>query len=106
MAIWTEEINNNYNFPHIDIVNMYADGVLSMYQVRPHSGYVIYDTTENFTELDPETNEEVPVIYYSRLVGLPLRYNFDNFSYVAVLESEVDENYIFGDIPSQKPEIM
>lgn len=96
MSVWTESINTNYNYPNIDIVNIYKDGVLSRFEVRPHANYVVYDTTENFTELDPETYEEVPVTYYSRVVGLPLTYNFANFPYVAVLESEVDPNYIFG----------
>lgn len=96
MAIWTEELNTNYNFPHIDIVNVYKDGALSRYELRPHEGYVVYDTTENNTEWNPETDEETPVIYYSRLVGFPATYNFANFTYVAVLESEVDPNYIFG----------
>ena len=38
---------------------------------------------------------EIPVIHYFTLAGFPLNYNFDNFSWVAVLRSEVDENYIY-----------
>ena len=38
---------------------------------------------------------EIPVIHYFTLAGCPLNYNFDNFSWVADLRSEVDENYIY-----------
>ena len=96
MAVYTESINTNYNFPHIDIYNRYKDGVLSAYKLIPHEGYVVYDTNANEIEVDPETLEKIPVTYYSRLVIFPLNYNFANFSYVAVLESEVDPDYIFG----------
>ena len=58
--------------------------------------YVMYDTND----------EEIPIYddfgnivgyqkSYFTLAGFPLTYNFDNFSWVAVLRSEVDENYIF-----------
>ena len=96
MPVWTREINTNYNFQNIDIINVYKDGTLSRYEVVPHSGYVMYNTNANDVEIDPETYEEIPVIYYCRLAGLPLTYNFASFSYVAVLESEVDPDYIFG----------
>ena len=47
--------------------------------------------------IDEETGMpiEVPVTCYFTLAGFPLNYNFDNFSWVAVLRSEVDENYIY-----------
>lgn len=96
MAVWTEELNTNYNFPHIDIFNRYKDGVLANYRATPQGGYVMYDRTANDVELDPDTMEEIPVIYYRTTAYLPLNANFDNFIYVAVLRSEVDENYIFG----------
>ena len=96
MAVWAEELNTNYNFPHIDIYNRYADGVLSNFRVAPHEGYVMYDSTANDTEYDPETMEEIPVTYYRTFAILIPNFNFDNFPYVAVLRSEVDENYIFG----------
>lgn len=106
MAVYTESINTNFNFPHIDIYNRYKDGVLSAYKLIPHEGYVVYDTTENNIEIDPETGEEKPVTYYSRMVIFPLNYNFNNFSYVAVLESEVDGNYIFGGGDNNDQETM
>ena len=84
-------------FPNIKIYRKFNEnGNLTGYNVVPDEGYVIYDTNDHFTELDPETMEERPVIYYRTGASLPFNYNFDNFSYEAVLRSEVDENYIFG----------
>ena len=109
MAEYTRELNTNYNFPNIDILNILRDGVLSGYEAVPHEGYVMYDTNDNYTEpmIDPETGDmvidpetgrpiEVPIVYYYTLAGFPLRYNFANFSWVAVLRSTVDEDYIYG----------
>ncbi len=89
------------------------------YRVRPQEGYVFYDSTANDTEpkIDPETGEtvidfltglpvEVPVIYYRTVAGLPINYNFNNFPYIAVLRSAVDENYIFGGGGNNDHEIM
>jgi hypothetical protein len=56
----------------------------------------MYDTTVNNTEMNPETMEEIPVIYYYTNVDCPMNYNFDNFTWVAVSRESVDEDYIFG----------
>lgn len=95
---WTRELNTNFNFPNIGIYNVLNDGVHMRYEAIPNEGYVMYDTNRNDTELNPDTMEEIPVIYYYTLAGFPLNFNFDNFTWVAVLRSEVDENYIFGDV--------
>ena len=103
MAVWTREINTNFNFPNIDILNVLKDGVLSRYEAVPHEDYVMYDVNDNTTEpkIDQETGDivldedgnpiEAPVTYYCTLAGFPLTYNFDNFSWVAVLRSTVGE---------------
>lgn len=118
MAVWTREINTNFNFPNIDILNILKDGVLNGYEAIPHEGYVMYDTNDNNVEqaIDPETGEpmfddegnpiEVPVTYYFTLAGFPKTYNFANFSWVAVLRSTVDENYIFGGGDDNNHEVM
>lgn len=96
MAVYTKELNTTFNYPHINIYNIYRDGVLSGYEAITEDGYVMYDTTDNIFEPDPETGFEVPVTYYYTLAGFPSMYNFDNFSWVAVPRDSVDENYIFG----------
>lgn len=106
MAVYREELNTNYNFPNIYVYNRYRDDVLTGYKVYPHDGYVMYRTNANDTELNPETGEEVPVRYYYTQAGLSLNHNFDNFYWVAVPRSEVDENYIFGVGGNNDHEIM
>ncbi len=106
MAVWTKELNTNYNFPHIDIYNRLGDGVLSGYQAIAHEGYVMYDTTANDTEIDPDTMEERPVTYYYTLRGFPATFNFANFTMVAVPRDSVDENYIFGGGDNNDHEVM
>lgn len=106
MAIWTREINTNFNFPNIDIINIYKDGVLNGYEAKPQEGYVMYDTNDETVEINPETGILEPVTYYYTLAGFPLAYNFDNFSWVAVPRSEVDENYIFGGGDDNDHEVM
>ena len=109
MAVVTETIDTSFNFPHIDIYKRFYDGVQNAWRAYPQEGYVMYDTNDELTEpkVDPETGDfvideetgnivEVPVIHYFTMAGLPLSYNFDNFSWVSVPRSEVDENYIFG----------
>lgn len=101
MATYTETLNTTYNFPNIDIHNRYKDGVLCAYRAYPQDGYVMYDRNDELTEakIDPDTGDfvideetgdivEVPVIHYFTMAGLPLNYNFDNFSWVAVLVNE------------------
>lgn len=104
--MYTEELNTNYNFPHINIFNRYRDGVQTGYEARTEDGYVMYDTTANNIEFDPVTMEERPVTYYYTLRGFSMRTNFDNFPWVAVPRSEVDENYIFGGGNNNDHEIM
>ena len=106
MGVYTEELNTSFNYPNISIYNRYDDGELWGYKVLPNEGYVMYRTDANDTEFDPETEEEIPVIYYRTIALLPLSFNFDNFTYVAVLRSEVDENYIFGGGGDNNHEVM
>jgi hypothetical protein len=106
MAVYTEELNTNFNYPHIDIFNRLRDGELTGYQARTHEGYVMYDTTANNTEQDPDTFEEIPVTYYYILRGFPKTYNFDNFPWVAVPRDSVNENYIFGGGNDNDHEVM
>lgn len=106
MAVYTRELNTNFNYPNINIFNILKDGELNGYEARPYDGYVMYDSTANDTEINPDTMEEIPVTYYYTLAGFPKTYNFNNFSWVAVPRSEVDENYIFGGGNKPDHEIM
>lgn len=91
-----EYLPTTYEFPNLTIEERWHNGTMRGYRLTANEGYVFYDTTANNTELDPETMIERPVTYYYTLAYLNSNYNFDNFPYVAVLRSSVDENYIFG----------
>ena len=100
MAEIVFEVATDITLPNITVQRKYADGVLMAYRLTANDGYVMYDTAANDTEtnLDPETGMEIeyPVIYYYRQVTYPVRIPVENWTHVAVLESTVDENYIFG----------
>ena len=96
-------------YPNITVEEGYyesAPDTTLRYRVTPNVGYVFYDTTERNYELDPETGLEREVTHYYRLAYLTRNYNFDNFSFVAVPESEVPADHIFGGGSNNKPEIM
>lgn len=104
MAVYTEEIATDKVYPNLTIYRKFKDGVHYAWKMTANEGYVFYDTSENNTEIDPDTMEERPVIYYHTIASFPLNYNWDNFPYVAVPRDSVDENYIFG--VTDKPENM
>ena len=106
MAVWTEEIATEYSFPNLTLYKRLRDGEQTGWKLTANEGYVFYDRTESRTEQDPITGEEVPVTYYFRLAYLPLNANFDNFPYVAIPESEADENFIFGGGDNNNHEVM
>ena len=93
------------NYENITVYDRLNDGVPAGWSVRANAGYVMYRSTDHFTEYDPETGEEVPVTYYYTESGLPFNYNWNNFAWVAVPRDSVDENYIFGGVDNDH-EIM
>lgn len=97
MAVYTYVVSEEHNnYPNITVYDRLADGSPAGWRVNANEGYVYYDTTRNDVELDPDTQEEIPVTYYYTVKLLPRTYNFANFPYVAVPRDSVDENYIFG----------
>ena len=95
---YTYRVSEEHNiYPNLTVYDRIWDETEhDGYRVNANEGYVFYDTTANDTEIDPETMEERPVIYYKTVRTFPLRYNWDNFSLVAVPRDSVDENYVFG----------
>ena len=90
MAEYTTELCTKYNFSHIDIYKQLYDGELYGYEIKPHSGYVMYSIAEQDIKVDDETGEEIPVIYCYKRALCPLNYNFNDFSWIAVPEDEAD----------------
>ena len=103
MATFTLELSTEYSFPNILLYKKLRDGVHVAWKIYPADGYVMYDTTDETYEIDPETGEEIPATYYFVDVDLPLNYPFDSFPWVAVPRDSVDENYIFG-LPDEEHE--
>lgn len=86
----------NITLPNITVEEVLQDDVLIGHRLTANEGYVIYDTNANDVDYDPETLEPIPVILYFRQATIPVRVPVENWGWVAVLESTVDENYIFG----------
>ena len=104
-AEFTYVLATDITFPHIDVYRRYEDGVQNGYRVNTHTDYVMYDTTANETYYDPATDSEVPYTSYYTQMYLPNSADFDNFTWVAVPRSSVDEDDIHGDV-EEKPEVM
>lgn len=102
----TYTVSPTYTLPNITVEEKRADGVLKAHRLTVHDGYIMYDSNANDTEIDPETMEEVPVTYYYRQATVNIRVPFENWGWVAVPRSEVDENYIFGGSDEPNHEVM
>ena len=92
MAVYTKELSTEYNFPGISVYRKLEDGVHYAWEIRANEGYIFYDATENLTEWNEELQEEVSVTYYYTIASLPMRFNFANFPWVAVLCESVNKN--------------
>ena len=89
--------DTTFNFPNITISKTYRNGEHNGYDIVPNDGYVMYSQSlDVITNIDPFTGEEVTETYYCRYAWIPKNFNFDNFDYIAVLESEVPADHIFG----------
>ena len=95
MAVYTKEIVADFNFPNITIWKILANNVLSFYEVKTDSDYVMYNPNANDVEVNPETMEEVSVVYYYVIKVLPQTYNFGAFPWVAVPREGIDNKHIF-----------
>lgn len=96
MAVYTYEVATEFDFPNLTIERKLRDGVQIAWRLTANDGYVFYDTTANDTVFDPDTMEEIPIIYYYRVRSLSLNRDFTNFPFVAVPENSVPADQIFG----------
>lgn len=89
MAENTFELATDIVLENMTAYRKFVDGELSAIRVYANEGYVIYDTTDENYETDPDTMEEIPVIYYFPMVTVPAaRFSVDTFTWVAVPCSE------------------
>lgn len=96
MSNFVFEIDTEHNiYPNITVYKRYYEGKLSGWRFKVNEGYVFYDTEEDNSYIDPDTNEIVNPIYYYTEADKPRNYNWNNFHYVAVTRSSVPEDMLF-----------
>jgi hypothetical protein len=88
-----------------------VDNRMMGYFIHPIDGYVLHDNAYDMDAFDPETGEltgEINLGYTGGSISVGRNYNFaeNPREIYAVLRSEVDENYIFGDGDSGNHEVM
>lgn len=92
----TYKLSEEHNkYKNLTVFDRFADGEAAGWRVDANEGYVFHDTTENSVEINPETMEETPVTYYYGNIHLPRRFDWANFSLVAVPRDSVDDRFIF-----------
>ncbi len=90
------QLSQEHNiYPNMTVHDRFLDGEPRGWRVTPNDGYVMYDTTDENYDLDPETDEEIPVTNYYTIALLPRNYSWQSFSWVAVPRDSVDEKNIF-----------
>lgn len=76
-----------------------SNNVERAYYIYPIDGYVLHDSRKDWTDIDPETNEEILFEGFSTYgVSVPITYNFTTnpFNLYTKLASEVPSDQIFG----------
>lgn len=108
MAVITFEIATDIVMENITVQRKFVDGVLSAYRLTTNDGYVMYNVTDNNIEYAPETDDYVPVTYYFRMATYSAVHAPETWinNWIAVPETEVDENYIFGGGDNNDHEVM
>ena len=77
----------------------FRDGVQRSYFITPNSGYVLHDSGRDWTDIDPETGEEVVYRGYTRgTATCGANYDFvaNPREFYAIPESEAPADQIFG----------
>ena len=92
-------------------MQIYVDGngEQRVYFIKPINGYVLHDSRKDWTDIDPETNEEILFEGFSTYgVSVPITYDFEAnpFNLYTKLASEVPADQIFGGGNEPEHEVM
>lgn len=87
MSNYKFEIDTTKVFENMIVEKRYIDSTFKGYRIRAIDGYTIQDS---YTQYNEEKEQEEVVYTYSNMIYTPAKYNWDNFSYVAVKESEIN----------------
>lgn len=65
--------------PNTTMQRVIRDGVHKQYYIYPNEGYVLHDNASDYTDIDPDTGEEITVLtYYTGMCSCGKNYDFDN----------------------------
>lgn len=95
MATITFEPATDITLSNITVQKVLSDGTLIGYRLTANDGYVMYDTSDDYTITDPDGNtyEE---IHYFRQATIPKSVPVENWTWVAVPETDVPADQIYG----------
>lgn len=91
------------------VCKLLADGVHRQYEITPNDGYVLHDKGRDWTEIDPETEEEVLKLGFTAGdASCPATYDFvaNPREFYAVLATTVPADQIFGGGDEPEHEVM
>lgn len=80
------EVDNTKKYNNIIVEKRYKDDVLKGYRFTASNGYSIEDVALEYDE----NGNEIETKNYTSVIYAPAKYNFNNFTYKAVKESEID----------------
>ncbi len=93
--MYTYEISQEHNcYPGMTAYDRLRDGNSAGWKIMPNEDYVMRDTSDEAIEIDPETGEERPAIFYYTVAFLPRTCNWNQFTWVAVPRKGVDAAHI------------
>lgn len=101
MAVIT---NGNYvtsPIANTTMLEKLRDGVLYVYALKPVDGYVLHDKNADWTDVDPDTGEEIYMLgYKTGTVTCAASYDFtaNPREFYTVLATEVPADQIFGGV--------
>lgn len=81
------------------VVKGFVDGIHRAYEITPNDGYVLHDKGRDWTEIDPETEEEVLKLGFTAgYASCAASYDFvaNPREFYAVLATSVPADQIFG----------
>ena len=99
MAVITYEEVNPTLIENTTMRKLLRDGVHQAYYISPAGDYVLHDNALDWTDIDPETGEEVLFRGYTGgMASCAANYNFvaNPREFYAVPENEVPADQIFG----------
>ena len=98
---WNYEAMTPTPIENVTVEKGYLDGVHKIYRLKANEGYVLHDAGRDWTEIDPETEEEIIKLGYTAgTTTCNATYNFtlNPREYYAVLASTVPADQIFGTV--------